>query len=167
MRLAVRLAALLAPVLCLGAGSPPEPAPAGAQAQTAQIELLRNPDIDASFGGAREILWLAKDTSCMGKFGAKNVGAFGWLYGNNKGLVAIPAGKVAYLWMLEDEPVDYRRRRSCENAASFMPEAGHSYDAQQSTTETSCSLSVVDRATKLPPPTYHPFSPKIFCQPKN
>ncbi|HEY3813935.1 MAG TPA: hypothetical protein VGL66_11975 [Caulobacteraceae bacterium] len=177
MRLAVRLAAaVLAPLLCLGAGPAPEPVAAGEQTQTAQIELLRTPDLDDNaISATKEILWLAKDTSCRGKFGAKNIGAFGMLYGNDKGPVAIPAGKVAYLWMVGDAPVTsgsvvlqwyVGARRRCENAAQFVPEAGHSYDVQQRTSSTSCRLLVIDRATHLPPPTYQAFSPKVFCQSK-
>lgn len=172
MRVVVRLAAaVLAPVLCLGAGQ--AVAPAGAEPQTALIELVRNPDINTSSGLGRawEVLWWAKDLTCMGKFRAKNIGAFGTLSGNNKGLITIPADKVAYLWMVEDEPGEpepwVRTRRRCENAGQFIPEAGHSYDAQQSTGGPTCRLSVIDRATHLPPPTYRAFSPKVFCESKN
>ncbi len=54
----------------------------------------------------------------------------------------------------------------CENAAEFVPEAGHSYEVQQTSDSTACRLSLIDRATNLPPPTYSPFSPKVFCQSK-
>jgi hypothetical protein len=177
MRLAVRLAAaLLAPLLCLGAGPVPEavPAPAVSQSGTAQIQLLANPDADVRTGvnsfflgpGATENLYLLKDTRCMSLFGAKNLGSFGMLWGNDKGLVTIPADKIAILWMVENEPSGYRQRRMCENAAEFIPEGGHAYDVRQATTSTSCRLSVIDRATGFPPPTYRPFSPKVFCQSK-
>ena len=173
MRLADRFvvaAALLAPLGCLGAGpalgSEPTSAPDGSQPQTAQIELLPNPGLRVGLGAATENLYLVKDTHCMSLFTGRVLGSFGMLWGNDKGLVAMPAGKVAYLRMVEDEPVGYRQRRSCENAGEFIPEAGHSYDAQQTSTSTACRLSLIDRATTLPPPTYRPFSPKVFCQSK-
>jgi hypothetical protein len=55
------------------------------------------------------------------------------------------------------------KNRKCQEAAGFVPIAGHNYDITQRTDEAGCRLKVIDGQTGQPPPDLRRLEAKSAC----
>lgn len=64
----------------------------------------------------------------------------------------VEAGRRLFIFARTTLPDALLNNPYCRSQASFVPEAGHSYDMRHMTTETHCALVIRDRATGEDPP---------------
>lgn len=121
---------------------------------TATIHMKKSYDVGAGIGtGTRQLFFKTDGMTCRGK---KKIAAFSGITKSERS-VPVPARKRLTLWGFT-EHFRIGERTVCQNATSFTPEPGATYDVELKTWVSSgCILRVVDRTTQQAPSdiTYH------------
>lgn len=136
--------------------------PPGEGQSSAKLIFIKSADLQGS-----QTYFKARSDTCEPPLPVVTLGMQGMLWDNTNAPVSVVADERLFVkgTSLLTGGIGYVHTSICSSFASFVPEAGHTYELTQTNGRKWCHMRVRDQATSAPPPTFiEPAEVPIRCR---